>query len=128
MEKRFFKFWAGIALLAILNLIFFDMSIFNAPETLQIQYTPDDAYYYLSLARNFANLHSWTFDSGISQTSGFHPLLAYLLVLSYKTLQPSVEEFARINLVISNIFAIFHSKTSVGMSLATSRQTYKHAN
>lgn len=93
MEKRFFKFWAGIALLAILNLIFFDMSIFNAPETLQIQYTPDDAYYYLSLARNFANLHSWTFDSGISQTSGFHPLLAYLLVLSYKTLQPGVEEF-----------------------------------
>lgn len=106
LEKRLLKFWSGIALLAILNLVLFDMIIYKSPETLQVQYVPDDAYYYLSLARNFANLHSWTFDSGISLTSGFHPLLAYVLTLLYKIFQPSEEGFLRIDLAISNIFAI----------------------
>lgn len=48
------------------------------PEDL-LSFIPDDAFYYIVLARNFTTYHAWTFDGGISQTSGFHPLWAYLL-------------------------------------------------
>ena len=41
---------------------------------------PDDQFYYLVLAREFATSGRWTFDAGISTTSGFHPLVAYVLV------------------------------------------------
>lgn len=44
---------------------------------------PDDQFYYLSLAREFAATGRWTFDGGISPASGFHLLVAYLLVGLY---------------------------------------------
>jgi len=47
------------------------------PET-AIGVVPDDAFYYLKLAHNRAELGWWTFD-GVSPTSGFHLLHAYLL-------------------------------------------------
>lgn len=47
------------------------------PET-AIGVVPDDAFYYLKLAHNRAVLGWWTFD-GVSPTSGFHLLHAYLL-------------------------------------------------
>lgn len=106
VENRLLKFWAGIAVLTILNLFIFDVLVFLAPDTLQVQYIPDDGYYYLSLARNFARLHIWTFDLGVSRTNGFHPLLAYLLVLCYKIFQPDNDQFVRIGLGISSIFTM----------------------
>lgn len=44
---------------------------------------PDDAFYYLVLARNFAAGLGWTFD-GISPASGFHLAWAYWLAACYK--------------------------------------------
>lgn len=106
MEKRLLRLWAGVALFAIINLIIFDVIILTAPDYLQVQYSPDDAYYYLSLARNFASLHIWTFDSGVSLTTGFHPLLAYILVFLYKAFQPDTDGFVRIDLVFSSLLTI----------------------
>ena len=103
-EKRLLKFWAGISLFAILNLIVFDLVILRAPDVLQVQYTPDDAYYYLSLARNFVRFQTWTFDSGVSLTTGFHPLWAYVLVFFYWILQPTMDGFVRISLILSGSF------------------------
>lgn len=45
-----------------------------------VAYAPDDAFYYLQAARNFAETGRWTFD-GIEPSSGFHILHGYLLAL-----------------------------------------------
>src|SRR6185437_3903318 len=45
---------------------------------------PDDAFYYLSLARHFAASGVWTFDGGVSKTSGFHPFHAYACALVFR--------------------------------------------
>jgi hypothetical protein len=42
---------------------------------------PDDAFYYLDLARHFAQSGTWTFDGGLSRTTGFQPLHAYVCAL-----------------------------------------------
>src|SRR5580693_5044467 len=44
---------------------------------------PDDAFYYLDLARHFAQSGTWTFDGGLSRTTGFQPLHAYVCALVY---------------------------------------------
>lgn len=105
-EKLLNKFWTGIALLGILNLIWFNASILLTSDTLQVQYIPDDAYYYLSLARNFVHLHMWTFDSGISLTTGFHPLWAYLLAFFYAILKPDSDGFVQICILLSVCFSL----------------------
>ncbi len=55
-----------------------------------ITIVPDDAFYYLSLARHYAQSGIWTFDGGVSRTSGFHPLHAYVCALIFR-LWPSLE-------------------------------------
>jgi hypothetical protein len=50
-------FWKAISFAAVLHLIAFDLLILNAPEMVQVQFTPDDGYYYLTLARNFIVLN-----------------------------------------------------------------------
>ena len=105
-EKPLHKFWAGIALMAILNLIVFDFIILRVPDVLQVKYTPDDTYYYLSLARNFVRFHNWTFDSGVSLTTGFHLLWAYVLVLVYGIFQPTTDSFVRISLILSSVLTL----------------------
>lgn len=53
--------------------------IVGQPEELRVTFMPDDAFYYFTLARNFADLGQWTSDGGISHTTGFHLLNAYVL-------------------------------------------------
>lgn len=50
----------------------------GSPLERQIGVIPDDAFYYLVSAKNFAELGRWTFD-GQAAASGFHLLHAYLL-------------------------------------------------
>jgi hypothetical protein len=50
-----------------------------APIDAQIPLIPDDAFYYLVPARNFALSGHWTFD-GVAPATGFHLLYGYLLV------------------------------------------------
>ena len=44
---------------------------------------PDDAFYYLQSARNFARSGRWTFD-GVEPSSGFHLVWGYLLAGFYR--------------------------------------------
>lgn len=48
-----------------------------------IQRIPDDAFYYLVTARNFASSGKWTFD-GTEPASGFHLLWGYLLAFFFR--------------------------------------------
>lgn len=70
-----------------------------------IQYIPDDGFYYLTLARHFAESGMWTFD-GVNVTSGFHLLWGYLLSGAYFIFHPSVEAFPIIGLVISGLILL----------------------
>jgi len=72
--------WAlvGGAIVAALGLV--RVGIFALdPSDQYVAAVPDDAFYYLELARNMAEQGRWTFD-GTAPTTGFHPLYAYLLV------------------------------------------------
>jgi hypothetical protein len=48
-----------------------------------VAYVPDDAFYYLVLARNKVQFGVWTFD-GLGPATGFHLLHGYVLFLIYK--------------------------------------------
>lgn len=52
--------------------------IAHLPEWRMVQRIPDDAFYYLVLAKNFAQHGRWTFD-GTAPASGFHLLWGYVL-------------------------------------------------
>jgi len=105
-SASWFAFWRVISVVAILHLAIFDLLILTAPEITQVQYTPDDGYYYLGLARNFIRFGEWTFDGGVSLTSGFHLLQAYLLVLVYRLFQPTPENFVRLGLGLSALITM----------------------
>lgn len=47
-----------------------------------IKFIPDDAFYYLVLAKNFSETAKWSFD-GASPASGFHLLWGYFLASVY---------------------------------------------
>jgi hypothetical protein len=99
-KKISFWIWFAAAVFAVANLIFFYLKVITGPDTLQVQYIPDDAFYYLGLARNFTHLLTWTFDSGISQASGFHLLYAYILSGLYAVFHPSNQGFVFVALIL----------------------------
>lgn len=99
-------FWRVISLAAMIHLVVFDFLILKAPEMLQVQFTPDDGYYYLALARNFIRFGQWTFDGGVSVTSGFHLLQAYILAGFYKLLQPTSAGFVHLGLAFDALVTI----------------------
>lgn len=55
--------------------------LFNLEENIKVQHIPDDTFYYLNLAKNFASSGIWTFDGGESVSTGFHLFYAYLLAI-----------------------------------------------
>jgi len=57
-----------------------------------VNHIPDDAFYYMQAARNFARLGRWTFDT-VEPSSGFHLLWGYVLAAIY-WLHPSISVHA----------------------------------
>ena len=115
--KLFKRFWILISLAAILHVAIFDLRILISSESLQVQYVPDDAYYYLTLARNFVRTGLWTFDSGISTATGFHPLFAYLLSLLYQLFRPTTREFVLYALVFEALVTLAISLSAWGFGV-----------
>src|SRR6266478_1902761 len=60
-----------------------------------VDHVPDDAFYYLVLARNFTRLHRWTTDGGLTVTTGFHALYAWFLTVGYAAFAPGMQAFVR---------------------------------
>lgn len=100
------SFWTAVVIIAALNIIVFSLLIMTSVDDLKVQYIPDDAYYYLTLSRNFSSLGIWTFDSGISVTSGFHLLFAYLLSSLFLLLDLNTNSFVTYGLILSALFAL----------------------
>lgn len=101
-----FSFWTTVIVIVTLNIIVISMMIMTSSDDLQVQYIPDDAYYYLTLSRNFSSLGFWTFDSGVSVTSGFHLLFAYLLAITFSLLNPNTNSFVIYGLILSLLFTL----------------------
>jgi hypothetical protein len=97
---------ALIILLAVCYSGYVVAAILTAPPEYRVQFVPDDAYYYMTLARNFATQGRWTFDTGVSLTSGFHPLHAYVLTAVYSVAHFSTERFAEVCVLISYAAAL----------------------
>lgn len=53
-------------------------------EVITSRYVADDYFYYLNVAYHLAAGHGATFDGGLTQTNGFHPLFLILLIGVFK--------------------------------------------
>lgn len=104
-KKLFFALWTAITFLLIINIIIFSLELMRVVD-LQLQYIPDDGYYYLTLARNFSSTGEWTFDSGISLTSGFHLLFGYLLVVIFPLVGFDANSFVMGGMFVGLFFTI----------------------
>ncbi len=103
----FSLFFGTVMLILIsLNTVIFNGMLTSANDVLKVQYIPDDAFYYLTLARNYSTYEIWSFDSGISTTSGFHPMFAYLLSYAYSIFHFDVNSFVTFGVRLSLLFAI----------------------
>jgi hypothetical protein len=73
-RRALYAFRALVAVAAFLGWLQFA----RLPIEEQVQFVPDDGFYYLNLASNFASKGIWSFDGGISRTTGFHLLHAHV--------------------------------------------------
>jgi hypothetical protein len=121
--SRLLMLWIAVSALAIIHLIIFDVVLVNTPLMLQVQYTPDDGYYYLTLARNFVRFGEWTFDGGTSLTSGFHLMQAYLLVGLYQLFQPDAAAYVRLSIGFGAALTTLTALTAWGLGVRK-RDTY----
>ncbi len=91
---------------AIVSLIFcrFVLSSLSSREQ-WIAFVPDDAYYYLGFGRGFASTGHWTLDGGVSCSSGFHLLQAYLAAACWAACHRiSADAPVRALLLLSSVF------------------------
>ncbi|MFZ0544241.1 MAG: hypothetical protein WAM60_02300, partial [Candidatus Promineifilaceae bacterium] len=106
LRKYLLPFWTAVIILLGLNIVVFNLLIANSAEGLRVQYIPDDGFYYLTLARNFASSGMWSFDSGVSVTSGFHLLFAYILSGIYSAVHPDTNGFVVSGVLVGMVFAV----------------------
>ncbi|WP_394846923.1 hypothetical protein LZC95_05580 [Pendulispora brunnea] len=66
--------WLGLGVLQLACFVRFCRLPFDE----KLARVPDDGFYYLNLARNFALRGDWSFDGGVSHTTGFHPIHAFV--------------------------------------------------
>ena len=106
-RSRYERIAAAVAVsLAAFLWVYSAHAIFAYPPPERVQFVPDDAYYYLALARNFVNQGQWSFDSGVSVTTGFHPLHAYALAAVYSLTHATTERFVDYGLMLSFLAAV----------------------
>ncbi|PJZ24065.1 hypothetical protein CH352_18080 [Leptospira hartskeerlii] len=85
---------------AVFRVLFF----YNSPDAELIGVIPDDAFYYIQMARHRASEGIWTFD-GITVTTGFHFLYGYILVFIYSVFGDV--DWRHLFLIIGGLASIF---------------------
>lgn len=71
---------AAAAMISAIAIVHYIYLVTDAPQRL-ICFVPDDAFYELELARHFLQTGIWSFDEGITTTTGFHLFNVYLMSL-----------------------------------------------
>lgn len=85
---------AALQVVAVVLAIGFPIFVMVGDRDRVVSFVSDDAYYYFSVAENIATGNGPTAD-GITRTTGFHPLYAFLLAGVHWLTQPSVDGFVR---------------------------------
>jgi len=67
-----------VGLLALIRVLHF----YGESDAVLVGVVPDDAFYYIQLAKHFVESGAWTFD-GSSPATGFHLLYGYFLVVVF---------------------------------------------
>ncbi len=75
-----YRNWVLVVATSVLStLTFYRMITLSIlPDELLIRVVPDDAFYYMVLAKNYLTTHLWSFDN-INPSSGFHLMYGYFL-------------------------------------------------
>ena len=105
-NKTHLIFWKIACLASMINIGVFAVRLILAPHATTVQFIPDDGFYYLTLARNYSEMGQWSIDSGISVTSGFHPVLGYMLTWLYSILTPSPWNFVYLSVALTAGFSL----------------------
>lgn len=105
-EQHLTTAWYLLLLIVIGNLVLFLIHLLQMPEGQLEQFIYDDGYYYLVLAKNFYEFHYWTFDSGMTITSGFQPLFAYCLTGLYALFKPNLTQFIHLSLCFTAFITV----------------------
>src|SRR5262245_28375621 len=92
-----------------------------APPSYKVLVTPDDGFYYLILARRFAATGRWSFD-GVSPTTGFHPLHAYISAAIYRLFPTLGEDTA---LVLHACVGMILTAAAMWILIRTIDQTFR---
>ena len=98
--------WSVILFIVITNLLIFLSHLLKMPEQQLVQFIYDDGFYYLVIAKNFYHYHTWTFDSGLTVTSGYQPLFAYALTGLYALFKPNLTQFIHLSLCFTAIITV----------------------
>ncbi|MFI5371934.1 MAG: hypothetical protein ACHQ52_10280, partial [Candidatus Eisenbacteria bacterium] len=93
----------------------------TAPLDRMVEFVPDDAFYYLVLARNFVRVGRWTSDAGLTLTSGFHLLHAYLLAGIYALFTPGNRVFT----AMAVAWCTGLSLVAIGLAVLHERSTHR---
>ncbi len=72
------RLWFALAIGLLVRLVIAWLPV----QELVMRFTADDAYYYLTIARNVVSGRGMSFD-GIAPTNGFHPLYLMLLIVMF---------------------------------------------
>lgn len=78
--SRWTSIVAGLSI--FIGTVFRVLFFYNSSDAELIGVIPDDAFYYIQMARHRVSEGVWTFD-GITVTTGFHFLYGYILVFIY---------------------------------------------
>ena len=101
---QIFQLVTLIILILFLTRVFY---FFNLPDSELITIIPDDAFYYIQIAKNFSLNGQWSLD-GLTKTSGFHLLHALFLFTIFEIF-PSISWrtlFLIIGIISSLLIAI----------------------
>jgi len=96
------------------------VSLAAAPLLTIVQHVPDDAFYYLAIARNLGVLGRSTFDGGQTLTTGYHPLWAWLVELFGRLVR-----FDRMDMLREMI--LLSGALSIAAAIAVARAAWKSA-
>ncbi len=100
-ERLFSRFPHLFAMAALIHFLICGIILMAAPVETLVAYLPDDAFYYLGLAREHARSGLWSFDGGVSRATGFHLLWGYLLSGAHGLFSSGEEEFLRLGVALS---------------------------
>ena len=81
---------AALVLLAVLINVGFPAYLACCSRERVVRYVADDAYYYFSVAQRLAH-GEWATADGVTKTTGFHPLYAFLLAGLQRSLNLSLD-------------------------------------